>query len=202
MVRATTWPWHWRRSPLRRRSDVVEAWLGVVAVLVTLLAGPAVGWGAGSLAHEALRQTVREQHRHRHPVSAIAVRSVPDGRSTETGHGAAADREGYHRIVAHWRGPDGTARSGTVSVPRATGPGDRFPLWTDDRGRVSTRPMDPRTAAVHAVLAGFGAALATGGLVETARRLAVWRLVQRRYAQWDRAWERAGHTWGRADAGS
>lgn len=52
------------------------------------------------------------------------------------------------------------------------------------------------------MLAGIGAALLAAGLVEGGRRLAVWRMVRRRYARWDQAWERAGPDWGKAGTGS
>ncbi len=89
-----------------------------------------------------------------------------------------------------------------MAVRHHAHPGERFPLWTDDAGQAVPRPMDEAAASVHAVLAGLGAAGAAVGLVEGARRLVVWRIARRRYAQWDRAWERASHTWGRADTGS
>ncbi|MEU5427138.1 hypothetical protein AB0H73_16255 [Streptomyces olivoreticuli] len=201
-MRATIFARRWRRNPLRRRTDVVEAWVGAVAVVLMLLAGSAVGWVTGSLAHEALRQTVREQQLHRHLVTATALRNLPV-RATETDRETAAGREGHHRVVARWPAPDGRRQfSGVVAVRQPTRAGHRFTLWTDDRGRISARPMDDDTAAVHAVLAGAAAAAGAAGLVEIARRLVVWRLVRRRYARWDRAWEQAGHTWGRAGAGS
>ncbi|WP_308312758.1 hypothetical protein [Streptomyces sp. ISL-11] len=199
-MRATRWVWRWRRNPLRRRTDVLEAWVGLAAVVLMLVAGTAVGWTTGSLAHQALRQTVRDQHRHRHPVTATTLRALP-GRAAESERETTGGREG-HRVVARWPGPDGGTLSGVVAVRHAARPGYRFALWTDDRGRVSGRPMDEDTAAVHAGLAGAATAAATAGLVEAVRRLVVWRLARRRYALWDRAWRRAAHTWGRADAGS
>ncbi|MFD0384983.1 hypothetical protein ACFQ2B_30245 [Streptomyces stramineus] len=105
-------------------------------------------------------------------------------------------------MVAHWPCPDGGKCSGVVAVRRPAPAGFRFPLWTDDGGRVSGRPMDRETAVIHAVLAGVATAAGVGGLVDGARRLVVWRLTQRRYARWDRAWRQAAHTWGRAGAGS
>ncbi|MEU1376209.1 hypothetical protein ABZ442_21495 [Streptomyces triculaminicus] len=199
-VRAKAFVWRWRRNPLRRRSDVLEAWAGVAAVVLVLMMGPVAGWVTGTAAHQALRATVREQHLHRHLVTATAVRAVPA--TDDAGLEARAGREGYHHVVARWPGPDGRERTGTVAARQTAVPGKRFPLWTDDLGRVSARPLDDATAAVHAVLAGTGAAAATAALVEGLRRLVLWRLARRRFAQWDRAWERAGHTWGRADAGS
>ncbi|MFC9459114.1 hypothetical protein [Streptomyces sp. NPDC056983] len=50
---------------------------------------------------------------------------------------------------------------------------------------------------------GTGAALAFGGLVFAAGRLAQWRLDQRRYDRWGREWDQVGPRWGRsADGGS
>jgi hypothetical protein len=174
--------------------------VGVTAVTLMLLAGTAVGWATGSLAHQALRQMVRDQHRHRHLVTATALRPVP-GRAIEPDR-ETTDREGHHRVVARWPGPAGEPLSGVVAIRHAAQSGYRFPLWTDDHGRVAARPMDHGTAAVHAVLAGVGAAAGAVGVLEGARRLVVWRITRRRYACWDRAWEQAAHTWGRADAGS
>ncbi|BFO19345.1 hypothetical protein SHKM778_57330 [Streptomyces sp. KM77-8] len=63
-------------------------------------------------------------------------------------------------------------------------------------------PLDAATATTHAVLAGVGAALVTAALVEGWRRLIVRSMVRRRYARWDRAWDKAGPDWGRTGTGS
>ena len=80
--------------------------------------------------------------------------------------------------------------------------GDQFRIWTDQQGRTVARPLDSATAATHAALAGFGAAMLAAGLLEGGRRLVVWRMVRRRYARWDQAWDKAGPDWGRTGAGS
>ncbi|GAA2710023.1 MULTISPECIES: hypothetical protein [Streptomyces] len=191
-----------RRNPLLRRSDVAEAWTGVAAVVLMLLLAPPLGWLTGSLAHDALRETVRAQQRHRHLVTATAL-PVPAG-APEAGPGqeSSTGRDGFHHVLASWPCPGGRECTGAVAVRRFAGPGEHFPLWTDDAGRVATRPMDDAAAALHAVLAGVATAGACAGLLEGGRRLVVWRIVRRRYAQWDEEWERAAGTWGRADTGS
>lgn len=75
-------------------------------------------------------------------------------------------------------------------------------MWTDLHGRTAARPLDSATATTHAVLAKTGAALLTAGVIEGARRFALWRMIRRRYARWDRAWDRAGPDWGRTGTGS
>jgi hypothetical protein len=135
-------------------------------------------------------------------VTATVVRKL-DRSPLDTDPESSSGRDLRSRVAADWTAPDGTARRGTVLAPLADPRrGDQFTLWTDARGRIVARPLDPATATTHSVLAGVGAALLTAGLVEAGRRLAVWRMVLRRYARWDRAWERAGPDWGRTGTGS
>ncbi|KUL52252.1 hypothetical protein ADL22_05490 [Streptomyces sp. NRRL F-4489] len=192
--------WRWRRNPLRRPTDLLEAWLALAAALLLATGPAAAGWWAGRAAHGALLDSVRIQHRQRHPVWATAGRPVVRdgaGPGPET-----ASRRARPRVPARWTAPDGGPRAGEVAAPRPVRPGERFRLWTDGRGRPVPRPMEASTARAHAVLAGLGTAALAAGLVEGGRRLALRQLTARRFRRWDAAWERAGQDWGRADAGS
>ncbi|TQE22348.1 Rv1733c family protein [Streptomyces ipomoeae] len=201
-LRACGGLWRWRRNPLRRTTDLVEAWLALAALVLIVVVAPVMGAVVGSAAQDALQRSVREQHKARHLVTATVVRKV-DGSPLDPDPETATTRDRQSRVVADWTGPDGTDRQGTVMANLKTPkPGDRFTLWTDDRGRTVGRPLDNATAATHAVLAGFGATVVAGGLVEGGRRLIVWRMVRRRYARWDQAWDRAGPDWGRTGTGS
>ncbi|MFD6276191.1 hypothetical protein ACFWFI_11575 [Streptomyces sp. NPDC060209] len=203
-VRAVLGIRRWRRNPVCRATDRHEAWVALVALLLMLLVAPVLGWKAGSLTDDALQRTVRAQHEQRHLTAAVVVRAS-SGRSRFAQDPEAAVTEGSMRtsVVADWLAPDGTARTGTVSTASTgTAPGARIRIWTDDRGNTAMRPMDTSTAHTHAVLAGIGVALLAGGLTETARRLVVWRMMQRRYARLDRAWAEVGPDWGRTGTGS
>ncbi|MCM3810467.1 hypothetical protein HUF15_40065 [Streptomyces samsunensis] len=193
--------WRWRRNPLRRRTDVVEACAALIAASLILLLAPAVGWASGSLAHGALVNAAREQRAERHLLSATVVKVLPHP-PIDSDPETASARDAHRRVLARWTGPDGSKHEGTLGAHPGADPGERFRIWTDDRGRPVGRPLDTATAATHAVLAGIGAAGATAVLVDGARRLVVWQLMRRRYVQWDIAWERAGQDWGRADADS
>ncbi|GAA3291659.1 Rv1733c family protein [Streptomyces cinereospinus] len=200
-MRALRGLWRWRHNPLRRTTDLVEAWVALAALLLMLLAAPALGALAGSAAQDALQRSVRQQRESRHLVTATVVRELD--RAVLAAGPETVSRDIRTRVLAHWTAPDGTARSGPVVIRLdAPEPRDRFTLWTDERGRPAPRPLDPATATTHAVLAGVGAALLTACLVEGGRRLIVRRMVARRYARWDRAWERAGPDWGRTGTGS
>jgi F0F1-type ATP synthase membrane subunit c/vacuolar-type H+-ATPase subunit K len=200
-VRALSGLWRWRHNPLRRATDLAEAWLALTALLLMLLAAPLLGVLVGSSAQDSLQRSAREQRLTRHQVTATVIRRLERGAleiDPET-----TTRDTRTRVLAHWTAPDGSAHQGPVLAQlKSAEPGTRFRLWTDPRGRLVSRPLDSAAATTHAVLAGFGTALLTAGLVETARRLVLWRMVRRRHARLDRAWEQAGPDWGRTGAGS
>ncbi|MDF3299300.1 Rv1733c family protein [Streptomyces tropicalis] len=201
-MRALTGLWRWRRNPLRRRTDLVESWVALVSVLLALVAAPVAGSLVGSAARSTLQRSVQEERRDRHPVTATVVRRL-DRFAVEPDPDTSSGQEARSRVVADWRAVDGSRHRGpATSELRAPRPGDRFPLWTDGRGRVAARPLEPATATAHAVLAGCGAAALAAGLIECIRRLAVGILVRRRYARWDHDWDRAGPDWGLTGAGS
>lgn len=202
-MRTATGLWRWRHNPLRRATDLFEAWVALVAAVLLVTAAPAVGWITANLTDESLRQSVRMQRQQRHAVTATVLRPAPPHKPAPYDPESSAAGEQRRPVVAKWTAADGSRHTGTVStVLRTVRPGDTFTIWTDPAGRIVNRPMDAATAGVHAVLAGIGAAFAAAGLVECARRLVVWRLVRRRYARLDRGWAAAGPDWGRTGAGS
>ncbi|GAA3140566.1 Rv1733c family protein [Streptomyces echinatus] len=201
-MRALGGLWRWRHNPLRRTTDLAEAWVALVALLLITVAAPVTGCLVGASAQDSLQRSARQQRHTRHAVTATVVRKL-GGALPEADPVTTSGREAHSRVLARWTAPDGTRRHGPVLADlRSPHRGDRFELWTDRHGRITTRPLDSATATTNAVLAGIGAALLTAALVETARRLTVWRLVRRRYARWDQAWDRAGPDWGKAGTGS
>ncbi|MFI6369787.1 hypothetical protein [Streptomyces sp. NPDC050546] len=201
-MRAIRGLWRWRRNPLCRATDLTEAWVALAALLLILLVAPVAGAFVGGAAQDTLQQSVRTQHEARHPVTATVVRKL-DRSPLDADPETSTGRDLRNRVLADWTAPDGTAHQGPVLAGlKDPQQGDEFRIWTDRHGRMVARPLDSATASTHAVLGGIGAALAAGGLVEGGRRLIVWRMVRRRYARWDQAWDKAGPDWGRTGAGS
>jgi hypothetical protein len=201
-VRAIRGLWRWRRNPLRRTTDLVEAWVALAALLLILVATPLIGSLVATATQHTLQDAVRDQQLTRHEVVATVVKKL-NRSPVEVDPDAATARDTRSRVLADWTGPDGTAQHGTVlATLQNPHRGDHFGVWTDDHGRIVARPLDPATATTHAVLAGVGAAVLTAGLLEGGRRFAVWRMVRRRYARLDQAWDRAGPDWGRTGTGS
>ncbi|WP_046729274.1 hypothetical protein [Streptomyces humi] len=201
-MRAIRGLWRWRRNPLRRSTDLIEAWVALVTLVLIAVAAPLLGAVVGAAAQGALQRSVRQQQHDRHLVVATVVRRL-GGAPVEPDPDTTSAHDTRSRVLADWTGPDGSHRHGPVlTTLKSPHKGDHFDVWTDPHGLITARPLDSTTATTHAVLAGFGAALLTAGLVDSARRLIVWRMVRRRYARWDQAWDRAGPDWGKAGTGS
>ncbi|MET8950122.1 Rv1733c family protein [Streptomyces sp. NPDC004393] len=201
-MRALVGLWRWRRNPLRRTTDLVEAWLALAAMVLVLVAAPVAGAVIGTIAQSSLQRAVQDQQRTHHQVAATVVRRLNHA-PVEPDPESPASRKRQSQVLADWTAPDGTARHGTVLTALGSPHrGDQFVVWTDDRGRIVARPLDGETATTHAVLAGIGAAVMAAGLIEAGRRVIVWRMLQRRYARWDQAWDKAGPDWGRTGTGS
>ncbi|MFJ3903056.1 hypothetical protein [Streptomyces sp. NPDC090025] len=202
-MRAATGLWHWRHNPLRRTTDLIEAWVALAAAALLFLGVPLVGWAAGAAANGSLQRSVRLQQQDRVPTVARVVRAAGRSSTPERISESAGEQRLRPSVVANWTAPDGSTRTGTVTTTREhSHPGDLFPLWTDRAGRAVSAPMHAETARAHALVAGLTVALLAGLLVESGRRLVVHRLTRRRYARLDRAWAQVGPDWGRTGTGS
>lgn len=189
----------WRHNPLWRATDRHEAWVTLGALVLLTVGAPAAGWAVCTLADASLQREVKAQHAERRATTATVVDGAPGARRFTGDPDLAPERT----VVAAWRAPDGTSRTGEVTTASGPGgPGSPVRIWTDGAGAPVPPPMAPGTARTHAVLGGIGAFLLAAGCVEAGRRLIVGRLVRARYARWDRAWAEAGTDWGRAGTGS
>ncbi|MFF4359982.1 hypothetical protein [Streptomyces sp. NPDC001604] len=186
--RAKVLGWRWRRNPLRRRSDVVEAWI----VLTAWTAATAGAVAAGMVGAQAAQRVVNEDRAGRRPVSAVVVKTVPgSGRDIVTG-------VRYDRVLAtvRWSDGKGKVRTGTVDVKPGAKPGSEVQAWTDAHGRLVSAPVNSGEAATRVVLAGTGIGLATGLTVLGGGRLVRLRVQRRATEQWGAEWERVGREWG------
>ena len=180
--------WRWRRNPLRRHSDVVEAW--IVLVVWTVAAVGAVA--AGVIGARIADRVVEQDRTGRHPVSAVLVRTVSgSGRDVVTGF--TGDRV---RATVRWTDAQGIVRTGATDVRSTAAPGSTVTAWADGRGRLVSAPMNPAAATTRVVLVGTGAALTAGLTVLGAGALARLRIQRRATERWGAEWERVGRQWG------
>ncbi|PZG95259.1 hypothetical protein C1I97_27190 [Streptomyces sp. NTH33] len=176
--------WRWRGNPLRRREDVVEAWI-VLAMWVVIVVGGAV---AGTVVARVTDQDFARQRADRQPVRAVLL--------TDTPPTAPADSD-RHRPMAEvrWTAPDGTARIGLTPVDGGLRSGATVTVWQDGHGVLVPRPAAPAEGRVEAALFGTAAALALACLSYVTTTAVRRRLDQRRYDQWAAEWELVGPLW-------
>lgn len=190
--------WRWRRNPLRRRTDLVEAWLGLVTTAL-LCAVPFLGWWAGHSVDRTLQRVVRSQRAERYLVTAQVVRA---GSAASSGSAAVTgDSDPRRGDRLRWTAPDRSVHTEKVSVDLEVWQSGKILLWTDRGGALVPPPLDTATATTHSVLAGTAAATGAAGLLLISRKVLGWRLMRRRLDSWEREWARVGQDWGHAGAG-
>ncbi|GGX01652.1 Rv1733c family protein [Streptomyces lomondensis] len=183
------WLWRWRRNPLKRRADRVEAWVVLGVWLLTAFVGVLAGTAVGRSVEDGLD---RERAEWRPLVA----------RLTERAPGTAAGNHSVSRAEqvwaeAMWTAADGSPHSGQVRVPAGSAAGSPVTVWTDPEGRQVTRPVTETQARVRACLTGGVAGLGAAAVPLAAGRAVRGRLERRRIDQWDAEWSRFGPMWGR-----
>jgi hypothetical protein len=182
--------WRWRRNPLRRRSDVVEAWTVLLVAVLLFVVAPLVGVAAGLRAHHQAEGVAQAARATRHQVRATVFGAPPERLPTVQG-----DREHPYRAQVRWTEPGKGARTAWARVPAGTRTGDVVPVWFDSRGRSVAPPPDGMAVWQHAVTIGICAAAGAGGVVllghAVERRIA----LRHRLAEWEREWARTGPKW-------
>ncbi|QWB27705.1 MULTISPECIES: hypothetical protein [Streptomyces] len=182
--------WRLRSSPLRRRSDVVEAWTVLVVAVLLLVGAPLAGVAAAWWAHDEAVSVSAEQRAERHRVRAEVVGGKDDSLPS-------AEAGGQHafRATVRWTEPGEGTRTATARVAAGTRQGEVVDVWFDSRGRNVPPPVDGTEVWQHTLTIGTCAA---GGavLVVLLGHVAVRRVaLRRRLAEWDRAWARTEPEW-------
>jgi hypothetical protein len=179
------WLWRWRRNPLRRRSDALEAWVGLAVWAVTVVGGVLTGLAG---AHSVERGLAEERAQWR-PVVALLTQDAP----------RAATESGAQRVWANvrWTGRDGSTHAGQARVAAGTPTGTAVTVWTDGDGSLVTQPATASQAQVRATMVGLLVGGSAAAVPFVGGRIVRERLQRRRMAQWDEAWARFGPLWGR-----
>ncbi|NUH38794.1 hypothetical protein HUF15_18830 [Streptomyces samsunensis] len=183
---ATKRLWRWRDNPLRRRDDILEAWIMLAVWAVIAVGGTVIGLVTAHAADEVFAR----QRAERHSVRAVLLDDVP---RNATGDGAAGDR-----ITARvrWTGPDGSTHTDEALVESGLKAGTRTVIWTDGRDEITAEPLTPMEASIEAGALATVAALAFAGIAFGAGTLARWRLDRRRIDRWGTDWDLVGPRWG------
>jgi hypothetical protein len=145
-VRLPRWPIFglFRRNPLIRASDRIEALAMAVAVMVSLLAVP-VAAAVGTAVHDSRRDVYAQQHHTRHLVTA----TITDGIAAQN-----ISRTNTATMAGRWTAA-GAEHNGAVETQSATKPGDHVAIWVDNNGALTDDPTPTTRAGADAVTAAL-----------------------------------------------
>ncbi|WP_031160435.1 Rv1733c family protein [Streptomyces durhamensis] len=183
------WLWRWRRNPLKRRADVLEAWVVLGVWLLTVLAGVSAGLVAARSVEHGL---ARERAAWR-PVVARVVARAP-GSPPAHRHASSGDRV-WAKV--RWTVADRSAHAGQVRVEPGSRAGTPVTVWTDPQGRLVGRPTSLAEAAFRGTLVGCLVGLSAAAVPFVGGLALRGRLERRRMDAWDTEWARLGPQWGR-----
>ncbi|WP_062646121.1 Rv1733c family protein [Streptomyces maremycinicus] len=181
-----------RDNPLRRRSDVVEAWTALAVAVLLLVAVPLVGILAGRWAHADAQAVADRQQAERHRVRVEVVGHIP-----ETMPSVEGVRQQTFPVTVKWTPPGEPARTTTARVPAGTRAGDRVNVWFDARGRNVAPPPNDTLVWQHALTMGACAAGGTAVVVLLGHAVVRRVAMRHRLGEWEREWARTEPEWTR-----
>ncbi|OIJ68586.1 hypothetical protein [Streptomyces mangrovisoli] len=183
------WLWRWRRNPLRRRADAMEAWVVLGAWLLTFVAGVV----AGLVASRTVEHSLARERAEWRPAVALVTEKAP---GAAAGHGARPTTERVWTEV-RWTGPDGSRHSGQARVAPGSAVGTAITVWNDPQGHLVTRPPTTTQAQLRGAVIGVLLGVSAAAVPLIGGRLLCARLERRRMDRWDEEWARFGPMWGR-----
>ena len=181
-----TWGRYWfsrvvGRNPLVRRDDRIQAWLLLLAALVTVLALP-VAAAIGTSVYDARSRSYAEAAKHRHPVTATAL----ENSIVEVGPGPA---DVSFFVRASWTAAGGDHVNVVKWADEAT-VGDQADIWVDDvTGAPLDAPAQPSRALGDAVDVALSVWFAVVAITASTAYLTRLGIDHHQGIQWDRELE-------------
>ncbi|MEU9477538.1 hypothetical protein [Streptomyces sp. NPDC048191] len=184
--------WRWRRNPLRRHSDVVEAWIVLAVWLLALVCGAAAGTVAARIADSGLAARAARVH---------AVSAVLTDRAPPTPVPSAGGDDGGVWAAVRWTGPDGSVHTDRAKVLAGAAAGTPVTVWADRTGHLVPAPLTGAVATLETAVTGALVAVPVCAAVWAGGRVVRARLIRRRMAEWDEEWKQIGPRWGNLSGG-
>ncbi len=165
-------------NPLRRRSDRLQAYCGLAAVVLVIAMLPVALFSSWRTWQHFSEISDRELS-SRQLISATVAGSDPEARIARN-----------HLATLTWTYPDRVEHTGHAAVTGSTVAGDLVPVWVDDRGEMTTAPLTRLNVWLDAIGVGVGlmlAAIVVGGVWYRVTRAL---LDRRRGRELDDEWRR------------
>jgi hypothetical protein len=180
------------KSPLRRRTDRIEAWVAAGLLVAFLVGAPLSSVLAGRwvLHGGVLEQRAQQSWRQ---VPAVLLKTAP----VQPTLYLRASWNTDVMVPARWSAPNGRQVTGRVPVTPGTPAGRQLQVWVNRAGQATGPPL-PNSELVRRVLGAQVLAplalavylLGVGGLVR-------WLMNRRRLAAWETGWAYTGPRWTR-----
>jgi hypothetical protein len=184
-------PWRWRHNPLRRPTDVLRAWCGLVVLLAAAVAAPVTALLVDAAVHRHHERTALEEGRTLHRTTAVLVHDAP--RHPEPG--SAEARHARYPVDVRFTDAHGHRHTGRTDVMAGAAAGETVAVWLDGDGRITDPPLTPdeaRDRAVGwAVLAALAVVLGGAGV----HKVVCTVLDRRNLAAWAREWAETAPRW-------
>ncbi|GAB7035482.1 hypothetical protein AB0G35_24810 [Streptomyces sp. NPDC021749] len=177
----------WLRNPLKRGTDVAEAWMLLVTAVLLAVLPPA----AGIMAAGAVNAAVRPESHGWKSVSATLTADPP----ARIGLNSSDNPGGRVLATVRWTTSSGTVRTGETAVAQGLRAGDRTTAWLDRHGSLVRTPVTSGDAVVQGIAVGIVTASGTALLLLGANKAGSVLLNRRRYAQWEKDWSAADSAW-------
>ncbi|MDT3400199.1 hypothetical protein RKE29_26870 [Streptomyces sp. B1866] len=179
--------WRRRPNPLRRGSDVAEAWVGLAVAALVAVGAPAAGVLTGATVDDAMLRQSREWRR----TPAVLLERSPDA---EAGLTVAGQRTRV-RATVRWTAENGTPHTGRALVAPRSEAGSRISVWLDRQGHLRNDPATPEQALMAGVVGGTSATVLAGCLALGCGKAVRMGLDAARAARWEREWAEIGPRW-------
>ncbi|MER6033017.1 hypothetical protein ABT133_03725 [Streptomyces sp. NPDC001835] len=182
--------WRWRRNPLRRRSDVMEAWAVLVAAVLLFVVTPLAGTAAGLYAHDQARSRATALRAERHQ-----VRATVTGDESARPRPVRGDRAHPYQAKVRWTEPGAGTRTAVARVPAGSRSGDLVTVWFDARGSAVAPPPNDVAVWQHTVMVGLCAAGGSAAVILLGYAVQRRAALHHRMDEWEREWARTGPRW-------
>jgi hypothetical protein len=195
MTPTTTWMRLARRfgfdhNPLRRRSDLIEAWLLPAAIAAFLILSPLLVGAASRVVHDE-NAAVAQAQRSWHRATAVLLEAVPGPLMTDNGANTWMTW-----TPARWN-TGGRQHVGPVPASAGTSAGSSVTIWLDRAGNVQTPPLTAVAVQDRVVLAALIALSALAAVLAAGALIGNCLLDHRRLTKWGTAWLSVGPQWSR-----
>jgi hypothetical protein len=180
------------RSPLRRRTDRIEAWIAALLIALFLVGAPVSWMAAGSwVQHGGWLEQRAQQSWHRVP--AVLLEAAP----TLPNFDLRTSWNFQVMALARWSGPGGRSQAGDVPATPGASAGTTVPVWVNGSGRPTGTPLLHGELLKREIGAEVLAPLCLAVLLLCVGVVVRWLMNRRRLAGWETGWAFIGPRWSR-----